>query len=78
MDCLLFADELVAYCMRGSSQQSLELAFDWFSAACDQEGTKISSEKIEVLCLLRRPRQARNQLGTPGEAKSFLRVAQIF
>jgi len=33
--CLLFADALVAYCMRGSSQQGLELAFDRFSAACD-------------------------------------------
>ena len=42
------------YSMRGSSQQGLQHAFDQFSAACDQEGTKISSEKIEVLCLLRR------------------------
>ena len=51
MDCLLFADDLVAYSMRGSSQQGLQHAFDRFSAACDQEGTKISSKKIEVLCL---------------------------
>ena len=57
MDCLLFADELVAYSMRGSSQQGLQLAFDQFSAASDQEGTKISSKKIGVSCLLRRPRQ---------------------
>jgi len=66
MDCLLFADELVAYCMRGSSQQRLELAFDWFSAACDQEGTKISSEKIKVLCLLRRPSRPVISLGRQG------------
>jgi len=38
-------------------QQGLQLAIDRFSAACDYEGTKISSKKIEVLCLLRRPRQ---------------------
>jgi len=57
MDCLLLADELAACCMRGSLQQGFQLAFDRFSAACDQEGTKISSEKIEVLCLLRRSRQ---------------------
>ena len=50
MDCLFFADELVAYCRRGSSQQGLQLAFDPFSAACDQEGTKISTKKIEALC----------------------------
>jgi len=43
MDCLVFADELVAYSMRGSSQQGLQLAFDRFSAACDQERTNISS-----------------------------------
>jgi len=43
--------------MQESSQQGLQLASDRFSAACDQEGTKISSEKIEVLSLLRRPRQ---------------------
>jgi len=43
--------------MHGSSQQGLQLAFDRFSAACDQEGRKISSKKIEVLCLFRRPRE---------------------
>jgi len=37
--------------MRGSSQQGLQHAFDRFSAACDEEGTKISTKKIEVLCL---------------------------
>ena len=49
-------------CMRGSSQQGLHQVLDRFSAACEQEGSKISSEKIEVLCLAqgfldRRPRQ---------------------
>jgi len=43
--------------MRGSSQQGLQHAFDRFSAAHDQAGTKISTKKIEVLCLSRRPRQ---------------------
>jgi len=37
--------------MRGSSEQGLQLTSDRFSAACDQEGTKINSKKIEVLCL---------------------------
>jgi len=41
--------------MRGSSQQSLQPAFDRFSAAYNQAITKISSKKIEVLCLSRRP-----------------------
>jgi len=34
--------------MRRSSEQGLQFAFDRFSVACDQEGTKF---KIEVLCL---------------------------
>jgi len=45
------------YCMLGSSHKGLQRAFDLFSNACDQAGTKISSKKIEVLCLSRRPRQ---------------------
>ena len=40
-----------------SSQQSLQLAFGRFSAAYDQAGKKISTEKTEVLCLLKCPRQ---------------------
>jgi len=40
-----------------SSQQGLQHAFDRFSAACDHAGTKISTKKIEVLCLSRRPKQ---------------------
>jgi len=42
--------------MRGSSQQGLQHAVDRFSAACDQAGIKISTKKIEVLCLSRHPR----------------------
>ena len=38
-------------CIRGSSQQGLQHTFDRFSAACDQAGTKISTKKVEVLCL---------------------------
>jgi len=44
-------------CMRGSSQQGLQHAVDRFSAACEQAGKKISTKKIEVLCLSRHPRQ---------------------
>jgi len=40
------------YCIRGYSQQGLQHAFDRFSAACDQAGTKISAKKIGVLCIL--------------------------
>ena len=54
MNRLFFADELVLHAW--SSQQGLQLAFDRFPAACDQAGTKISSKKIEVLCVLRCPR----------------------
>jgi len=43
--------------MRRSSQQGLQHAFDWFSAACDQVGTKFNTKKIERLCLSRHPRQ---------------------
>jgi len=43
--------------MRGSSQQGFQRAFDRFYDACDHAGTKISSAKMEVLCLSRRPRQ---------------------
>jgi len=80
MDCLLFADELVAYCMRGSSQQGLQLAFAWFSAACDQEGTKINTEKIEVLCLSRRPRQCILQVcgNTLQQGKTFKYLGVVF
>jgi len=53
MNHLLFADELVLYAWI-SSTGSL---FDRFNAACDQARMKISTKKIEVLCLSRRPRQ---------------------
>ena len=33
-------------CIGGSSQQGLQHAFDQFSAACDQVGTTVSSEKL--------------------------------
>jgi len=39
------------YCMRRSSQQGLQPAFDRFCVACDRAGTKISTMKIEALCL---------------------------
>ena len=45
------------YWMCGSSQQGLQLVFDRFSAAYEQERTNISAKNIEVLCLSRRSRQ---------------------
>jgi len=40
------------YCMCGSSEQGLQLTFDRFSAACDQEETKISSKRLRYyVCL---------------------------
>jgi len=36
-----------------SSQQDLQHALSWFSAACDQAGMKVSSKQTEVLCLSR-------------------------
>jgi len=38
-------------------QQGLQPATDRFSDACDHAGTKISTEKFELLCLSRRPRR---------------------
>jgi len=43
--------------MHGSSQHGLQLAFDQFYAACDQEATNISTKTLEVLCLSRPRRQ---------------------
>jgi len=59
--------------MRGSFQQGLQHAFDRFSAACDRAGTKITTEKIEVLCLSRRPRQCILQVNgnTLQQVKTF-------
>jgi len=68
------------YCTRWSSKQGLQLAFDWFSAACDQEGKKISSENIEVLCLLRRPRQCFLQVSgnTLQQVEAFKYLGVVF
>ena len=63
MNSLLFAYELLlhawtllrrsmnCYCMHGSSQQGLQLTFDRFYDACDQEGTKISSKNLRYYVL---------------------------
>jgi len=37
--------------MHGSSQQGLQLTFDRFYDACDQEGTKISSQNLRYYVL---------------------------
>jgi len=66
--------------MRGSSQQGLEHAFDRFSAACDQAGTKISSKKIEALRRLRRPRQCFLQVSgnTQQQVEAFKYLGVVF
>jgi len=68
------------YCMRGISQQGLQHAFDWFSPACAQAGTNISSKKIELLCLLRRPRQCFLQVGghTLQQVETFRYLGVVF
>jgi len=49
-----------------------------FYAACDQEGTKISSEKIEVLCT--RPRQCFLQVSTNTlqQVETFKYLGMVF
>jgi len=66
--------------MRGSSQQGLQCAFDRFSAARDQAGTNISSKKIEVLCLLRCPRQCFLQVNgnTLKQVETFKYLGVVF
>jgi len=48
------ADALV---LLASSEQGLQHAPDWFAAACDEAGMKISTENTEVLCLSRNESQ---------------------
>jgi len=68
--------------MCGSSQQGLQHAFDQFSAACDQAGTKISSKKIEVLLYvsLRCPRQCFLQVSgnTLQQVEGFKYIGVVF
>jgi len=66
--------------MRGSSQQGLQRAFDRFTAECDQAGTKISTKKIEVLCLSRRPRQCILHVNetTPQQVETFKYLGVVF
>ena len=78
MNRLLFADELVLHAW--IFQQGLQHAFDRFSAACDQAETKISSKKIEVLCLLRRPRHCILQVSgnTLQQVEAFKYLGVVF
>jgi len=66
--------------MRGSSQQGFQLTFDRFYDACDRAGTKISSKKIEVLCLARRPRQCILQVSrnTQQQVETFYYLGVVF
>jgi len=48
--------------MRGSSHQGLHHAVGRFSAAYDQAGMEITTKKIEVLSLSRRPRHCTRQV----------------
>jgi len=76
MNRLLCAGKLVLHALATGLQQ----AFDRFSAACDQEGTKISYKKIEVLCLLRRPKQCFLQVSgnTLQQVKTFKYRGVVF
>jgi len=66
--------------MRGSSQQGLQNTFGRFSAVCDQAGMKISTKKIEVLCLSRRPRQCILQVSgiTLHHVETFKYLMMVF
>jgi len=66
--------------MCGPSQQGLQLAFDRFSDAYDQVGSKISTKKIEVSCLSRRPRQCILQVSgyTLQQVKTFKYLGMVF
>jgi len=66
--------------MRGSSQQGLQHEFDRFSAVCDQAGTKISTKKIEVFCLSRRPLQCGLQVSgnTLQQEEAFKYLGVVF
>jgi len=66
--------------MHKSSQQGLQHAFDRFSVACDQAGTKISTKKIEVLCHSRHPRQCFLQVSgnTLQQVETFKYLGVVF
>jgi len=66
--------------MRGSSQRGLQHAFDRFSAACEQAGTKLITKKFEVLCLSRHPRQCILQVSgnTLQQVETFKYLGVIF
>jgi len=66
--------------MRGSSPQGLQDAFDRFSAACDQAGTKIGSKKFKVLYLLGRPRKCFLQVSgnTLQQVEAFKYLGVVF
>ena len=66
--------------MSGSSQEGFQHAFDRFYAACVQAGTKMSAKKIEVLCLLRRPRQCMVQVSgnTLQQVETFKYLGVVF
>ena len=72
--------------MRGSSEQGLQLTFDRFSAACDQEGTKTNSKRLRYhvslrQCFLgRRPRQCFLQVSTntQQQGETFRYLGMVF
>jgi len=75
---LLFAGDLVLHAWIFATGSSVRI--DRFSAACDQEGTKISSKEIEVLCLLRRPRKCLLQVSrnTLQQVETFKYLGMAF
>jgi len=59
MNRFIFAGDLV---LLASSEQGLQHAVGWFSAAYDQAGVKISPKKTKALYLFRNPRQCAPQI----------------
>ena len=56
----LDADDLV---LIDSNQNGLQQALDRFSDACSVAGMKISTTKIETMCLSRQPKQCSLRIG---------------
>ena len=56
---LLFADDFM---LPNSTQNGLQQALDRFSDACSVAGMKISTTKVETMCLSRQPKQCSLQI----------------
>ena len=75
--CLLFADNLALFSLNKSD---LQYALDQFSDACLDAGMKISTAKIEIMCLSRHPVQCSFQTNevTFKQIEKFKHLGVIF